>query len=235
MGERVTNMQRALRAVPAAVLALVACLALAGCRSQPGVAAYVGNERLTEARVDETVENAAAQSRTPDEQGTKPPTRSDVVTTWVLGKVCEQLRAKQGFAKAPITVERVRQAEGVPASSAYARDRANLYSCLGGVKLTNAGAVTDAELRELYDRAQAAGLVNQPFDKVKAQLAGNTNIQQALAADRILSGAVRDGDVTVNPRYRPMEFPITDLGTGRGPLIGVLLGEPGSDAVRDVN
>jgi hypothetical protein len=216
----------------ALVLAVGVGLVLAGCRSSPTVAAYVGSTAISEAQVDTVIANARAAAAA--EPGTAPPSRSAVVTTLVLDRVCHSEQAKRGFADNPISVDQIRQLENVPANSDYATARSSVYSCLAGVPVSDAGAASQAELRDIYDRAKAKGLVSVPFEQIKAQLAADSGVQQALAVNRELTALVQHGDVTVNPRYRPMEFPISDLGSGQT-LIALPVGEPPSDAVHDAS
>jgi hypothetical protein len=215
------------------VLAVGVGLILAGCRSSPTVAAYVGGSSITEAQVDGVLANARAALGA--EPGTQPPGRSAVVTTLVLDKVCHAEQAKRGFSPNPIGVEQIKQLEKVPADSDYARARSSVYSCLAGVPIPDTGTQpSDAELRDIYDRAKAKGLVRVPFEQIREQLAADPGVQQALAVNRELTSLVQHGDVTVNPRYRPMEFPISDLGSGQT-LIVLPVGEPPSDAVHDAS
>jgi hypothetical protein len=224
-----------------AALTLGAGLALAGCRSDPAVAAYVGGDKITEAQVDHLVANAKALEQTPEPTASAPAqtqtsqlSRSSVVTVLVLGKVCAQLQAKQGFKPQPIGAERASQIGGVPPTSEFATELDKTYSCLSAIPISQSAQPTDAELHDIYDRAKVKGLVNVPFDQIKAQIAGDQTVQRAIAVNRVLDGMVTDGDVRVNPRYRPMEFTISDLGTGE-PLIVLTMGEPASDAVHDAS
>jgi hypothetical protein len=230
-------MQSARRYALLAALTLGAGLALTGCRSDPAVAAYVGGDTITEAQVDALIADAhAAGKQTPAaaSPGTQASqlSRSSVVTILVLGKVCDQLKAKQHFTPQPIGAERAGQIGGVPATSKYALELDKTYSCLSAVPIPPNAQPTDAEIRDIYDRAKAKGLVNAPYDQIKAQIAGDQTVQQAIAVNRTLDSMVSDGDVRVNPRYRPMEFTISDLGTNE-PLVVLTMGEPASDAVRD--
>jgi len=238
-----------------AVLTLGAGLAVTGCQSDPGVAAYVGSENITEAQVDQIFDNAqaikaeeaakrAAATPQPSAQpqatpapfasaSEVKPSRSDVVTTLVLAKVCADLQSTQGFASTDITPDQIAAVDQVPPTSDYARERAKMYSCLAGIPVTSATAPTDAELQEIYERAKAMGLVEVPLSQIKDQLAADAGLQQAVAVNRTLTKMVNDGDVRVNPRYRPMEFTVSDLGSG-APLVVLQMGEPASDAVRDL-
>ncbi len=233
----------------AAVALLTLGLVASGCQSDPEVAAYVGSESITEAQVDQVYNNAQALKReagaptpAPTQASPEPyasameskPSRSDVVTTLVLTRVCADLQARQGFPSTEISPEQIAAVDQVPASSDYARERAKMYSCLAGVPVTSAATPTDAELQDIYDRAKAKQLVTVPLSQIRDQLAADTGLQQAVAVNRVLTQMVAEGDVRVNPRYRPMEFTVSDLGSGE-PLVVLEMGEPASDAVRDLD
>src|SRR5262245_34712827 len=107
------------RAPWVAVGVLAAGLALTGCRSEPTVAAYVDQKKITEANVDSMINDAAdakdeaikkaKKDNKPGDvdaaQALKVPVRSDVVTTLVLSPVCDQAQAKLGFQKQEISVD----------------------------------------------------------------------------------------------------------------------------------
>jgi hypothetical protein len=214
-----------------AVLALVGVATLTGCRTEPTVAAYVDQTKITEAQVDRLIADATRAAAKPEERGTAAPGRSDVVATLVLGRVCEDVRAKLGFAKQPVSTEQVRQSEGVPSVSRYAQLRADLYSCLTAVPYADQ-TPTEAELRDIYDRAVAAGLVGQSYEETREQLLSDQGIVQRIAIDRAMTQAAKDANVSVNPRYRPLEFPLIPVENGS--IMEVALGELASDAVRDL-
>lgn len=162
--------------------------------------------------------------------------RSDVLSQMILGRACEALRVQRGFTGAPVTPEHVAEAAGVPASSQYAKERSAAQSCLSAainLMLDTVGEPADTDLRDIYDRAKAKGLVEVPLETIKDRMAADAQVRQAVAAKQIIAQIVADGHVSVNPRYRPMEFVLSDLGTG-APLVVAVLGEPGSDAVRDL-
>jgi hypothetical protein len=215
----------------AAVLVLGAALALVGCADDPDVAAYVGDERLAESEVDRLIADATAKAA--GRQGVGAPSRSDVVITHVLGRLCADRQAKDGFPGREVTVAQISEIDSVPADSGYAQLRASTYTCLSGMPVANAVLPTDADLQDIYDRAVSKGLLDVPLSEIRDQLAADPSVQQAIAVKRMLTDLVDAGDVRVNPRYRPMEFRVSDLQTGQA-LIVAVVGEPGSDAVRDV-
>jgi len=216
-----------------AALALLGALGLAGCRAQPTVAAYVNQAKITEKQVDDMVADAKAKAATPEEQGTQAPGRGDVVSTIVLNQLCDEVQRQQGFNKPPVSTEQIKQSEGTPSNSEFAKIRANLWSCLSGVPV-GTQEPTDAELREIYDLAKAAGAVDVPYEDIRAQLAADQSVRQALAIDRTLTEAAKAKDITVNPRYRPLMFPVFTLQSGDA-IVSIPMGELGSGAVRDLS
>lgn len=212
-----------------AALGLVGVVVLAGCRADPTVAAYVGDTTFTEAHVKSLVDGAASASAQQSEQGTTAPTRQAVVSTLVLGDVCERFRAEKKFEAQKITAEQVKSAEKVPASSEYATLRAKLWGCVYGLPLGEQDAPKEEDIRRLYDRAVASGQISGPWERERAQLAQNPDVLDVLARARYLSNLATGQNVTVNPRYRPLEFPLA--GTQETVLVPVFLGEPGINAV----
>ena len=226
--QRVRTLAAGSRAVVALVLG--AALVLTGCRDDPGTAAYVGTERITEADVDGLIGEATA--KVAGKEGLTAPSRPDVVITSVLGRLCADRQARDGFAGRQFSEQEKQQIAPVP-DTKYYQLRLTTYSCLFGIPNPAQAQPSDADLQDIYDRALAKGLVNVPLSEIKDQLAANEDLRQAVAVKRMLTELVADAEVSVNPRYRPMEFHVSDLGSGV-PLVVAVVGEPGSDAVRDI-
>ncbi|WBB88674.1 hypothetical protein [Verrucosispora sp. WMMC514] len=240
---------RARRLVAVASVA-VGLVALAGCRSEPGVAAYVGDHRITEDAVTEVIEDVQAKNPTPAEgdevpPGQEPPlpgqepqlpARSQVVSTLVLSEVCERVSADEGYRpQNQIDPAQVAQGIGLSPETGYVRQVAELYTCLSGIPIGAPVAPTEQELTELVEAGKRAGAVppEVTVEEAAAQLDGD-QLRQALANRNSLREAVDTYDVTVNPRYRPLVFPVLSF-TGQAIAVGVPLGEPGSDAVTDIS
>jgi hypothetical protein len=213
------------------VVALAAGLA-AGCRNSPSVAAYVGDQRITEAEVDAAVAEAAAAAE--GREGLQAPSRADVVMTYVLRQACSAKQAADRFPAAgqPVSPDQIAESERVPADSNYARDRAAAYTCLQAVPVGEGEAPTEDELRDLHQRAQAAGIMPQSYDEMREQLATDPGVRQALAVRTMLDEVIAAADVTVNPRYRPLEFHVSQV-EGK-PLIVAVVGGEGTSPVRDL-
>jgi hypothetical protein len=225
-------MTRRLSAV--AVAGALAVAGLAGCRSDPGVAAYVGSTQITETQVDKIAEetetlvaqhNEARNALSEEKRATLPdddrlsydavaPTRERIVSTLIFGEVCRQMRQEGGKSAPPAeetAAKQVAHAESLPEDAPFVQDRVEYYSCLSSLSGEAPPVTPTAEqLRELYDRGVAAKVFEaaQPFEQVAAQLAANEQVRGAFGARQVLVAAVEGHDVTVNPRYRPLELPI---------------------------
>jgi hypothetical protein len=234
-------MQRARRLAAVVTVALVGSLVLTGCQSNPTVAAYVGKTEITEKQVSAVVDDfnqknatAAAASPAPDqpqEQKPEPLSRVDALTAMVLQEGCAQLAREKGFRPASTTTaEDYAKSRGIPATSQYAAIFAELITCASGVPQATV-APTEAELRALYDRAVAAGMLQQPvpsFEQIKAQLAQDQGVQQAFATKALYNTIASDERVVVNPRYRPLT-----VEAFQGGLLPVVIGGAASEAVVD--
>ncbi|MEV0329241.1 hypothetical protein AB0H63_22755 [Micromonospora echinospora] len=239
---------RARRLVAVASVA-VGLVALSGCRSEPGVAAYVGDQRITEEAVtrilDELRDDAAAS--TPEQPAPGQPTgqpgapgeqrlpgRGEVVSTLVLGEVCQRLSADKGYRpQNQVPVEQVSQQLGYPTDTTYPQRVAELYTCLSGVPSGQPVAPTEQEMTDLVKAGKAAGAIPEEVtvEQAATQLDGQ-QLRTALATRNALAEAVEGYDVTVNPRYRPLAFPVLSF-AGNVAAVSVPLGEAGSDAVTD--
>ncbi|MEV4712410.1 hypothetical protein [Micromonospora sp. NPDC049374] len=240
---------RARRLVAVASVA-VGLIALAGCRSEPGVAAYVGDHRITEDAVTEVIEDAQAKNPTPTEADEVPPGqepqlpgqepqlpgRSQVVSTLVLSEVCERISAAEGYRpQSQVDPAQVAQGIGLSPETGYVRQVAELYTCLSGIPIGAPVAPTEQELVDLVEAGKRAGAVppEVTVEQAATQLDGE-QLRQALANRNSLREAVETYDVTVNPRYRPLVFPVLSF-TGQAIAVGVPLGEPASDAVNNIS
>jgi hypothetical protein len=237
-------MQAARRLTAVTSVALIGSLLLAGCRSNPTVAAYVGDTQITEERVDAVIDDMAekkskAETATPapdqpaepsPEQADEALARTEVVTLLVLHEGCRQLAvAKNLTPTTTVTSEQFAASRQLPADSEYAALGAELTTCMSAVPASNTPPTED-ELRQLFDAAKAADLLNDPsivFDDIKGQLAQDQQVQQAFAGKRLYSALGGATEITVNPRYRPL----TVQAFPGNKLLPVVIGDPGSGAL----
>jgi hypothetical protein len=224
-----------------------ALLSLTACRSSPAVAAYVGNTAITEQRVTE-VQNSTVVPVNDKGGESQPIDRKAVVETLVLLQACEDHRAKNPFEPREITPEQVagtlpaqQMAPSDPAQGAeweknivgteYVALRGKVLSCVFGIPVSPA-TPTDAELRDIYDKALAAGAVGPgiTFEQIAPQISQDQQVTTQLAVKRELDKILDENDVTVNPRYG--ELPFALLSFQNGPALAVSMGQP-DEVVRE--
>src|SRR3982751_447341 len=99
------------RLAPVAVAATVAVAGLAGCRSAPSVAAYVGQDRISEDRVSAVYDEAQDNAVTPAGGQQAPPAikRQDVVDTLVGLEVLREVARQRGVSPTALNDNQVAQ------------------------------------------------------------------------------------------------------------------------------
>lgn len=195
-------------------LSVLAAVVLTGCRSQPGVAAYVDDTRYTDASVEQmtaSVQHLIAEGATGN-------VRQQIVADEVFVDIAKRYAKEHDYPAPTVHVDAVTAQYKLPPDNAWAKltAEADAYRQL---LLQHADKVTptDAELRDIYDRAVAAHLADpNAFDAIKPQILAIDGVAQAVAVKRALTDAVRRYHVTVNPRYQPSEFSLLQLQTGQG-------------------
>jgi hypothetical protein len=161
----------------------------------------------------------------------KPPTRGLVVSLLVLGDVCDRLSADKGYRpQGQVAPEQVAQALGVAADSEYAERTAKLYTCLSGIPSGEPVAPSEEQLADVVARGRAAGVIPaETGDKEAAAQLDGDQLRAALGTRKMLAEAVTSYDVTVNPRYRPLEFPVLSFqGDAAAVTVPIGEGDPGT-------
>ncbi|MFC0028904.1 hypothetical protein ACFFMM_05120 [Micromonospora chaiyaphumensis] len=228
---------RARRLVAVATVA-VGLVALTGCRTEPGVAAYIGDHRVTEDQVtsilDELRDGLSASPATAGQADALLPGRDQVVATLVLRDVCRELSADKGYQpQGQVSAAQVAQQTGMPADAVYPQRVAEFSTCMSGVPAGEQVAPTQAELAAVIAAGRSTGDIpaNVTDEEAATQLDGD-QLRSALATRKVLADAIGGYDVSVNPRYRPLLFPL--LSFKGGPAVSVPLGEAGS-AVTEIS
>jgi hypothetical protein len=231
-----------------ATVAVVAALGLAGltaCRSQPGVAAYVGDQRITEDTVtawvdgaqptpSPTAEPAPGASPAPDE----PPavTRQEAVDLAVSLDLGKQIVAEKNLQLgSQITAEQVAAELGVDPASAYAEMYAEWINVAQAIlSSVSAGAPTDDQIMTVYRQLVAAGAIepNLSLAEVKQAFGSGEFVSTATGlADQLAAKADASG-ASINPRYLPLAAPLFVTANGR-PVFYQMPYVEGSGAVTD--
>ncbi|NUR74320.1 MAG: hypothetical protein HOU81_26215 [Hamadaea sp.] len=208
------------RLITVAVAGALAALALAGCRSAPTAAAYVGDERLTEAQVTDMVDSTGGKI-----------SREGVVLSFVLSEACKQFAADKGFQPNTQQGAQALASEGLDQSTEIGRIRLEMHSCIYGAP--DAGTkVSDADLHWFYEDAIRVGALSPDvtFEQVKPEIVGSQEIVQTLALRRMWADATTKQDISVSPRYRSLSI---SVGSPKNVPVVLQLGDSANDSVVD--
>jgi hypothetical protein len=249
-------MRRARRFASIAVVASLGLGGLTACRSEPSVAAYVGDDiRITEARVQEVWDDAStavreASADQPDPAAAMtamPITRADIVRTLVSHDVLGEVAKRESVpAPAELPLGDYATQLKLPQTAEYVRLYAESDALIRALRTkvqSSAGAPSDDVLREVFDVLVQAQEVpgGTTFEQFKTQLpAENLALVKTAAAVRTEVAETTDAmKITVNPRYQPLGIPVLEFQTQDGalkPLVNVPLGEaPGNNPVTDIS
>ncbi|WP_229072071.1 hypothetical protein [Actinoplanes sp. DH11] len=236
------TMMRPRRLATAVVVASLALGGLSGCRSEPGVAVYIGSAgHVTEAQVqrvwDETQDVLEAASAGAPVR--MPIARADVVglllTNELYDRVVEQRRVTL---PAALPYDQVAEQIGLPVSAELTRIyTANLVSrqYLLENAAAAAGPPADEDLRDVHRRFADNDVTDQDYATFRSGLQPG-DLQELGATFALrdeLAALVGSLDVKVSPRYENLELGLasyTDRNTGRSfPIVTVPFGEPGAE------
>lgn len=190
------------------VLALVAALAatsLAGCRSDPNVAVYLGDDAVTIEQVGRVADDL-----------TFAPAQRGEVTGYVLGSMIIREVGGRVAAERSLTVQRqttpgaVAQYYSLPADAPIV----SLVTDTQNILLTLATAVTPVEPDRDQQRAAFDALyfpsgrpVSERYTFEQVQyLLNRDSIGRMIALRRLLDAAVAASGITVNPRYGGLTY-----------------------------
>jgi hypothetical protein len=223
------TMLGARRLAASAVVASLAVAGLSACRSEPSVAAYLGDERIAESRVQDVWDEAndavtaAGQPAQPGEAAPAPITRADVVRALVGVSVLAEVAKKHDVTlPADLKLAEFATALHVPATTEYiklyAENQAYLQLLQQGA--TSAPEPTDADYKGVYDVLVANQGIEPgtTFEAFKGGLSDQNKqlVQRATAVRKEIAEAVGPMDITVNPRYQPLEIPVLQFQTQNG-------------------
>ncbi|MEV0714342.1 hypothetical protein [Asanoa sp. NPDC050611] len=244
-------MLRARRIASIVVVAALGLGGLAACRSEPSVAAYVGDRRVTEDQVTQVFDGAGAgasaspaaeEQQQPGTEPTRSPgpavSRQQVVDLEVSLDLGRKVAAEQGVQPmAAVTAEQVATELGVPATSEYAKDYTewvNLSQAIFAKLGTNVPAVTDEQLRGVYDALVKVDAIEAGFDlaQIKQAFGNGEFVAAAYQLTGMLEKAATTSDTTVNPRYLPLSAPMV-VSSQQGAVFYDLPYLEGSDTVSD--
>jgi hypothetical protein len=210
----VIAMQRARRLASVVAVAALAVSGLAACRSAPTVAAYVGQDRITEDRVSGVLDDAR-QNKVTAAQGPQAPEikRQDVVDTLVGLEVMRHIAKQRGLTATELDAARVAQAVGLSADAEYValytEYRGLLNAASAGGKLAQP---TQADLRDVYNRLTAGGAIpsGASFEQFASSISqqDQQTLAQNIGLRNDLQPEIAKLNTVVNPKYTVPELPL---------------------------
>jgi hypothetical protein len=227
-----TGRRRTLRRA-AAVVALSAAVAagLSACDVQPGAAALVAGDRLTEAQVEQVVDSV--HDKIP--AGQFGSVREEVVGALVMRDLAKRVAADRHVTVPPPDYTAMAQG-GLSANNPYVRLEAETQTYIGALgNSVRPTAPSEADLQEIYQSLVTQGAVNpaqSPYDQVRSQL-DTPQTERAVALRAILAAAAGKYHVDVNPRYGKLGYPLPAVQAGQGIYgsVAVPLGKGSPDVV----
>jgi hypothetical protein len=188
-----------------AVVVVLGLLTLTGCRSDPSVAAYVGSTKITDAKVTQIVEQLfgglPAEQRESVDEGSL---RDQVVQFLVLREVVGQYAAEENIDVPKVDVNAFATQQNLPPDTEFTTLAADYNAALGALaqKAKPVQPTADDQLEAYENLTIDNKPLQQPFDEVK-QFFNTETLGQSLGMREMLTTAVQDANVAVNPRYNP--------------------------------
>ncbi len=244
------QVHRVRRLASAAALLVVGALVLAGCRSDPQVAAYVGDARYSQDRVtgiadeahdklQQALDGQQSAAGASSQPAPRPVSDQEVVAVLVGRDVFKALAEERKIDPLAVDANQVAQQVQVPADTEYVRALAERDGYRLGLlqKWPTAETTSDADLREAYDNLVTGGYPDS-FEQLKANLpeASIELVGRSVSLRKDIEAQARKLDVVVNPRFGPAVVNVLDT-TQNGqviPIITVSLNAQES-GVRDVS
>lgn len=238
-------MQRARRLASVVAVAALAATGLTACRSAPTVAAYVGDDRITEDRVSGVLDEAKQNRITVAGQQAPPEIkRQDVVDTLVGLDVMRQIAGQRGLTPSALDPAQVAQAIGLNTAAEYVALYTEYRALLNAAsKAGKPAQPTEADLRDVYNRLTTGGANPNgvPFEQFKSSISEQD--QQVLAQNiglrNDLAPQIAQLDTVINPKYTVPELPLVSAQGPDGkplPLVVLPFAEStGSSTVLDVS
>jgi len=222
-------MQRARRLALVAVLPLLGVLALAGCRSEPGVAAYAGSTKYTVEQVDAL----AAEAKDASDYGS---VRQTVLSLLLIRDVGRTEAKRRNLTLEPQDPATVAAQYGFQPGSPLAQLIVDSNAVLNSLAQTVTPVEpTEAEQRELYEHLTVNNApVSNPFDDVKKYLTKEV-VGPRLALRSTLVEMFKQADVVVNPLFAPLTYQIPVPVQNATAVISVPLSEVGTFPVTEAS
>lgn len=203
-----------------AALGLLVAGGLVACRADPAVAAYVDDQRITEAEVDGVM---AEVRPVVTDSAQLAVVRQQVVGMRVLTELAGRYAEQEGLAVPEPDRARIAAGLGLTPEHPYVQVVVDYQAVLEAVSGGLAPVPpTEADQRAVYDQLAAQGMT-VPFEEVQPDLNEQT-LGEPLALRDQLTELAGQAEIRLNPRYDPIHQLRVTVGNGEVGL-GVPLAE----------
>lgn len=212
-----------LAAVFAAATAVVA--GATACNVQPGAAAFIDGNRITQAQVDDVFQSiidAPAYRGIQQEQDASRQQqayanlRTSAAGELIMHELTQRVAADQHIEIPPADYAGLAQQTGLPEDNKYVRLEAENQAAIN--TLRNAAwntAPDDKSVRSVYDSlaqdAASNGLGLKPYEQIAPEIKKTPKVGQTAALRGTFESAIKKYHLDVSPRYGQLEYPITAL------------------------
>ncbi|GAA4205175.1 hypothetical protein [Actinocatenispora rupis] len=222
----------------AAVLALSAAIVggATACNVQPGAAAFVASDRITQSQVNDvfqTVIDGYHNQVPTDQYGS---IRRSVAATMVMHDLVKRVAHDEGVTIPPANYAQLAQETNLPESNPYVRLEAETQAAVNTLRnAANDTPPREQDLRDVYDSLVRQGL-QASYAEIRTQLVAQQSVAKAASLRGTFTAAIKKYKVDVNPRYGALAYPLTAVQAGqiRG-YLPVQLGKGSPDVVTVVN
>ncbi|MDQ7908697.1 hypothetical protein RB614_29605 [Phytohabitans sp. ZYX-F-186] len=225
-------MNRGRRLASILVVASLGLGSLAGCQTETGKAAFVGDTTISEDRVSEVFDDAVAKtpkqepapeaSASPAPAAELPVTRQEVVDLLVSLELARRVVKEKNMppAKEPTEPAEIAQALAVAGDSEYVKLWAEWLDLQTVItENTPRAQLTDAGIMKVYDALAKTGAIQAglPVEQVREQFGAAIFAEAAILVSTSLGAEAEATDTKVNPKYDPVSAPMA-VGTQQGPV-----------------
>ena len=173
---------------------------LAGCQSQPKVAAYVGTTQITIDQVNQIVGEIDKAGRQPIPDAQYGNARQFVLARLVLLNVIERYAHDNNIDPPAVQLDVTAQRTQLPMSARFVSLLAQSDAYLGMMAARSAPSQpTDRDLHDIFDLLLHPGVT---YDQLKPQIQQLQGLPEALGVRDRLRQLVGTYHVVINPEYR---------------------------------
>lgn len=192
------------RLLAAVATAVVALAGLTACRSDPQVAAYIADRSYSVEQINGMVD----ELRSVAQQGLQVPPPGEIVGIVTLKEACTRYAEAHGIPVAPQDPAALAQRLGLPADSPFAQVFAGYTAAAQALQqAAKSEAPTPEDQRQV--QANAVGQGGAPVTQDLRPYLTEDAIGRVVGFRNLLAAAVREADVTINPRFAVPPFRVT--------------------------